>query len=393
MTGLLYLALHHMRFHWLRSLTLVLVLAVLVTIPLLAEVLTRAAETRMMARAQATPLIYGASGAPLELTLAAAYFRGDVARPVSMQDYDWLIGSRLADLAPIHLAGTARGHPVIGTDYDYFRLRGLTAAAGRLPAGLGEVAVGAQTAEALGLTTGDEIASDVQQVFNLSGAYPVGMRVSGILASTGTPDDRAIFTDLKTGWIVSGLGHGHEALTEQTSATLLLKDQDVPTANASLPTYQTIASDQLAAFHFHGDPDSFPISAVLVFPPDEKSSALLRGRVGELDSPVQILRTTEPIAGLMNNVLQVKSVLQGVMLAVSAAALLAIALVIWLSAQMRRREFEIARRLGAGPGLPTALVVTEILIMAAAALLIALAAVSLGTAFEDRMVEFWMRRN
>lgn len=392
MTSLFYLAVCHMRFHWLRSLTLVLVMAVLITIPLLAEVLTRAAETRMMARAEATPLIYGAAGAPLDLTLSAAYFRGDVDATISMEDYDWLIETRLADLAPIHLAGTARGLPIVGTDFDYFRLRGLMAAEGRLPVKVGEAAIGASAAGLLNLETGDEIASDVKQVFDLAGAYPVGMRISGILAPTGTPDDMALLTDLKTGWIVSGLGHGHEELTRQTNATLLLKGQDTLTANASLPTYETIAADRLGEFHFHGSPETFPISAVLAFPFDEKSSALLRGRVAGREAPVQMLRTTEPIAGLMHNVFQVKAVLQGVMFAVSAAALLAMALVVWLSAQMRRREFEIARRLGASAGLPAALVATELVILAGLAVLIGLAMVWTGTVFEDLLIDLWMRR-
>ena len=97
MSGVLYLALRHIAYHRLRSATLVLVVTTLMTIPLLAEVLSRAAETRMMARAQATPLVYGAAGAPLDLTLAAAYFRGDIETPISMQDYDWLLATRQAE--------------------------------------------------------------------------------------------------------------------------------------------------------------------------------------------------------------------------------------------------------------------------------------------------------
>ena len=171
MSGIGYLALRHILFHRLRSLTLVLVMATLITIPMLAEVLTRAAETRMMARAEATPMIYGATGAPLNLTLSVAYFRGDVDTLISMADYEWLLTTRQADLAPIHHAGTTSGFPIIGTDIDYFRLRGLTPIKGRLPVRICEAVLGADVAERLGVGVGDTFTSDVQQVFNLAGAY------------------------------------------------------------------------------------------------------------------------------------------------------------------------------------------------------------------------------
>ncbi len=391
MNGIAYLALRHVRYHWLRSLTLVAVMATLISIPLLAEVLSRAAETRMMARAEATPLVYGAAGAPLDLTLSAAYFRGNVEMPVSMKDYDWLIDSRMADLAPIHIAGTARGFPIVGTDIEYFRLRGLTAAEGRLPVAVGEVALGAEAARTLGVAVGDQITSDVEQVFDLAGAYPVGMVISGILAATDTADDRAILTDLKTGWIVYGLGHGHQELTRQTNSSLLLKTEsgEALTANASLPTFEAISADQLSEFHFHGAPETFPLSAVLVFPFDEKASALLCGRVEERKAPLQILRATDQIRGLMDNVLQVKAVLQGVMLAVGLAAGLAIALVIWLSVQMRQREFDISRRLGAGPGLPAALVSCELVMLLALALAISLSIVWSASRLKDQIALLW----
>lgn len=391
MSGIGYLALRHIMFHRLRSLTLVLVMATLITIPLLAEALTHAAETRMMARAEATPMIYGAAGAPLDLTLSAAYFRGDIDRMISMADYEWLLSTRQADLAPIHYAGTTNKFPIIGTDIDYFRLRGLTPIYGRLPVRIGEAVLGANVAKRLGIGVGDTFASDVQQVFNLAGAYPVGMIVSGVLAPTGTSDDHAVLTDLRTGWIVFGFGHGHEELTRQTNAALLLGagDEMGVTANASLPTYQTISADRLADFHFHGAPEAFPLSAVLVFPHDAKASALIRGRVADREAPVQILRASEQIQSLMDNVFQVKVVLQGVMLAVSIAALLALGLVVWLSVQMRRREFDLAERLGARLGLSALLVTTELGLLASIALAFSLSVIWGATQFETQLMQFW----
>ena len=136
----------------------------------------------------------------------------------------------------------------------------------------------------------------------------------------------------------------------------------------------------------------FPLSAVIAFPHDEKASALLRGRVSDREAPVQIVRASEQIRGLMDNVFQVKLVLQRVMLAVSVAALLAIALIVWLSVQMRSQEFAIAQRLGAGRTLPALLVGGELLILFATALLLSLLIVSGASLFEDRLGLFWFGR-
>ena len=49
-------------------------------------------------------------------------------------------------------------------------------------------------------------------MYDLSAEYPLKMRVTGILAPTGTPDDLAVFTDVKTAWVIDGIGHGHDDL-------------------------------------------------------------------------------------------------------------------------------------------------------------------------------------
>ena len=392
MTALVYLAWRHIAYRRITSLTLVLVMTTLMTIPMLAETLTRAAEARMMARAQETPLVIGAAGASLDLALSAAYFRDPVDADLTMEDYDWLLDTGLAELAPIHHAGRSRGLPIIGTEIDYFFLRNLAVAEGRLPVRIGEVVLGAGAAARLDAGEGDTVVSDVAQAFDLAGAYPVGLRVSGVLSPSGTPDDDAILTDLKTGWIVYGLGHGHEELTAQSDPSVRLRtaEDGTLTANASLRTREAISPDSLAEFHFHGAPETYPVSAVIALPPDRKASALLQGRVADRGGGHQIVRTGDEIRGLMDNVLRVAEILRGVLLAVSIAALLAMALVVWLTAQMRRREFEIARRLGARRALPFALVGMELGLLAAAAGALSLALLFAATRVGDGMAFIWM---
>ena len=390
MSGIFYLALRHIRYHALRSLTFVLVVATLITIPLLGRLLTHAAEVRMLSRAEATPLVYGAKGSALELVLAGAYFRGSLEVNATMADYRWLLSTKLAQLAPIHWAGSSATYPIIGTDIEYLSLRSLEVAEGRKPVRVGEVVLGAEVATALRLGVGDEILSDAEQAFDLAGAYPVGMTVSGILAHSNSPDDGAILTDLKTSWIVAGFGHGHEDLSTAVQSSILKQSEDLVTANASLPTHIQITSDNLDSFHLHGSDETQLLTAVLVFPDDVKAAALIQGRVADQRLSHQIIRPIQPIGGLLENVFAVKKVLDRVIVALSVAALFALGLILALSVQMRSREFDIAQRLGGRKGLPALLVLGELSLLCLAALAVSAALVGVVQSAGTEVINAWL---
>lgn len=111
---------------------------------------------------------------------------------------------------------------------------------------------------------------------------------------------------------------------------MLMRTSNNLTSNASLKTYIRITNDNIDSFHQHGTSAGLPLSAILLFPDDPKSAALIRGRVADLDSERQIQRPTEPIRGLLDNVFKIKDVQNRVVLAISAAALLALGLVVAL---------------------------------------------------------------
>ena len=83
---------------------------------------------------------------------------------------------------------------------------------------LGEAVLGAAAARGLGVVAGDSIISSPENVFDLAGVYPLKMKVVGILEPTFTADDSAVFVDIKTAWIIGGLGHGHQDLAEADAA-------------------------------------------------------------------------------------------------------------------------------------------------------------------------------
>ncbi len=363
-----YLAWAHIRFHAGRSALLVIVLCVLSTIPLMTERLAAIAKTQLLARANTTPLIYGPAGSQLEQALAALFFEGNVGQDLTMADFDAIADSGLALPLPLLTTHTAGRFPIVGTDLEYLTFRHLSLARGRMFARLGEAVIGARVAAALAVGPGENILSDANAIFELAGAYPLRMSVVGVLAATGGPDDRAVFTDLNTAWVVMGLGHGHQDLASTRDNSIILKRNGSNiVANAKLKEYIEITAENRDSFHFHGDQKQYPLSVIIVDPADRRSAAVLRGRIEDAGPGRQIFRPVAVIQALLDEVFRIKAVFQLLVGAVSGAALIALGTLIWLSLKLRRPEFEIAYRLGADRGAMARLVITELGILGLAA--------------------------
>jgi putative ABC transport system permease protein len=44
-----------------------------------------------------------------------------------------------------------------------------------------------------------------------------------VLERAHTPDDLAVFVDIKTAWVIEGIGHGHQDLSRETDGTLIMQ--------------------------------------------------------------------------------------------------------------------------------------------------------------------------
>lgn len=260
----------------------------------------------------------------------------------------------------MHSRFNARGAPIVGTSPDYFTFRQLAIAEGRQLGLLGECVLGAAVASRLQLGPGDSIVSSPETVFDIAGVYPLKMRVAGVLEPTGTADDEAVFVDVRTTWIIHGLGHGHQDLGDsEAGSAVLSRSDEVITANASLTQYAEITRDNVASFHFHGSTDEFPLTGIIVVPPDQKNTALLRGRYQD-DERLQLVVPGDVLDDLLETVFAVQSYVVLSLVILSLATLAVMTLVFLLSQQIRRGEFRTLRRVGASRGYVAVLIASEI---------------------------------
>jgi putative ABC transport system permease protein len=371
-TGPLYLAWRYLAYHRIKTGILVSSIALIVFLPVGLNVLVTQSAAELTARAEATPLLVGAKGSPLELVLNSLYFESDAPEVTTYAQVSRIREIGFASPIPLHVRFRARDHPIVGTTLEYLDFRRLRVAAGRRMAVLGECVVGARAARSLAVEPGDTVISSPETVFDLAGTYPLKLRVVGILAAAHTPDDLAIFVDVKTAWIIQGLGHGHRDLAApEADSQVLAREGDRITANASVVQYNEITPANIDSFHFHGDLASYPVTAVIAVPPDERSRVLLMGRYAAPDDSVQIVRPEGVMSDLLATILTVESYVVAAIGIVALATLATAALVFLLSLRLRRREIETVVKIGGSRGSVAALLVSEIVLVLAPGVLLA----------------------
>jgi putative ABC transport system permease protein len=363
MKDILYIAWQYIRFHRGKTAILVACITVIASLPLALEVLLTQSEQQLRERAISSPLIVGAKGSQLDLVMNALYFTDALPDTIRYGDADAVWDSELAVPVPVYVRFRARGYPVVGTTLDYFDFRQLSIAEGRSLAVMGECVLGSAVAERLGLAPGDSLVTSPENLFDIAGVYPLKMKVVGVLAASHSPDDEAVFTDIKTTWVIQGLGHGHQDLQAVADPTVILKNKDgVISANAKLRHYNEITEVNRESFHFHGNNGEFPISALLIHPHGAKSETLLRGRYLNHEK-LQVLKPQQVVDELLKTIFRIKQIVDAVILVVAVATLLAVALVFSLSWRLREQELRTMFLLGCSRSMASSLLVAELLIV------------------------------
>ena len=375
MTDALYLAFAYLRHNLVRSLVIVGAFVLILISPVVTRLVLNAAEAQLSARAQATPLMIGAKGSALDLIMNGLYFSADRPELITMADVDAVWDSGLAIAVPLYVRYTAGGQPVVGTTLDYFEARNLTAAQGRPFAVLGEAVLGATAARRLGLGPGDLLITDPENLFDLAGAYPLELKVVGVLGPTGSADDTAVFVDMNTAWVIDGLGHGHDDVV--AADAVVATDGGNLTAFAGLTEFTRITDDNIDSFHFHGSPDSYPVTSILAVPWDKRSETILRGRYIAPDRTRIAVVPGDVIQGLLSTIFRIGRILDAVFSVVGLAAVVAIGLALYLSMRLRKAETDTAFRLGCHRSMIARLLAAEVAVLSIAAAAFALLAVAI----------------
>lgn len=371
------LAVRYVLRHRLQSALLAGALGLVFALPLCLRVLIDHAQRELRARAISTPQIVGTRGSALDLMMTALYFKRENLTPLPVSAWTALRGDPNATSIPLHVRYHAQRAPIVGTSLDYFPLRGLHVASGKTLMRLGDCVVGARLAKQRGLRPGGHVVSSPEQAFDMAGVYPLKMRVTGILTPNGTPDDDAVFVDLKTAWLIEGRSHGHNDLAQDQAVVLAKEDHNI-VGNAAVFMFNEVTEANIDSFHFHGDMTTFPLSALLVLPRDAKSEALLAGKYAR-SAEQQLIRPQDEMEALLTQLVRLEGFAASALLVTATAALLVTALVFALSFRLRRREFQTLEDIGVSRLALSCVKVLEVVFVGLAAALTGLLLLSLSS--------------
>lgn len=357
----LYLAWRYIFHNKIKTIIMVTSVTLIIYLPLGLNILVDQSEQQLMERALSTPIIVGSKGSSLDLVINTLYFEPTDFDQLTMLSVDRIYETDFALPIPMFIKFKARGFPIVGTSIEYFEYRGLEIESGEQMALLGDCVIGSLVAQKLGLSPGDTIISSPENMLDIAGVYPLKMNIVGVLEESHSPDDKAIFTDLKTAWVIQGLGHGHEDLAKSEDKSVLLGvEDDNYIANAKLFQYNTISLENADKFHFHGEQSDFPITSIIAVPNSDKDEALLMGRYLSNDEGSQILKPNKVIEKLLASIFKIKGFLDSVFFVVAISTILLLGLVIMLSLRLRSSEIQTMYRIGSSKFKIAELLVFEI---------------------------------
>jgi putative ABC transport system permease protein len=382
-----YLAYRYIVFHRTRSVVLIFSIGLIIYLPNGLKKLIIESEARMIARAGSTPLVVGARSSSIDLVINALYFQQEKTETITMGTLEKVNRTGFGNGIPILSMFSARNFPIVGTDLDYFDFRGLKLQSGNLMSFVGDCVIGSDVAQQLSIGVGDSLISSPENFFDLAGVYPLKMNVVGVLKSSESPDDKAIFVDIKTNWVIMGLGHGHEDLTKVFDPSVVLqRDSSEIRAGAKLYMYNTITGENMDSFHFHGDMAKYPLSSLIFIPNDHKSGTLFRGRFASGDFEEQVIVPIEVVENLLQSIFRIRKVFDTVFVLVGIAMLLILSLIVTLSIRLRKNEIFTMFTIGSGRMKVFEIITFELCILAVGSLLLAFGLYSLTGIFVDAFI-------
>lgn len=382
-----YLAYKYISFHRVRSAVLVVSIGIIIYLPIGLKKLISESEAQMLERAKSTPLVVGAKGSSTDLVINALYFQQEKTDHITMEAVETVNNTGFGYAIPIFSMFSARNFPIVGTDPDYFNFRNMSIASGRWMSFVGECVIGSAVASQLDIGVGDSLVSSPENFFDLAGIYPLKMNVVGVLEQSDSPDDQAVFVDVKTNWVIMGLGHGHEDLSENYDPSIVLdRDSNSVKAGAKLYLYNTISGENMDSFHFHGDVNSYPLSSMIFVPSDHKSETIFRGRFESGEFAEQVIVPEEVVNHLLQSIFRIKQIFNTVFVLVGLATVLILALIVALSIRLRKDEIYTMFTIGSSRLKVIEIIIFEVVILTSSSAIFAVMLYSLTGLFVDDFI-------
>ncbi len=294
-----------LRNRWPTALLAILAIVMSVALILTVEKIRRDARSSFTQTVSGTDLIVGARSGAVQLLLYSVFRIGNATNNISWESVQDIAQRPAVDwMVPLSLGDSHRGYRVVGTDngfFEHFRYgndRSLVLAEGRQFDDVFDTVIGSEVAEQLGYTLG-------QSIVVAHGTGNVGLvehdqqpfRVSGILARTGTPVDRAVHVSLEgieamhVDW-QSGAKVRGEGTSADVIRTMDLKPTAVTALLVGLKSRGMVFREQRAINTYREE----PLLAIL------PGVALqeLWGLVGVAESALFIVSVSVVVCGLIN---------------------------------------------------------------------------------------------
>ncbi|WP_414829447.1 ABC transporter permease [Alteromonas sp. H39] len=354
-------------------------------------------------------IIVGAPTGQLNLLLYSVFRLGNPTNGVDWEDVAWLKTHPQVDwVVPLSLGDAHKGFRVVGTTNAYFEhfkygdKQALSFAAGEQFLADTSAVIGAEVAAELGYKVSDNIVvshglGDVS--FQHHDAHP--FTITGILAPTGTPADKAVYVTL----------HGIESVHASPSPRQSLRRTAISKPTSDKVSEQTdVSASQANQHHDHDHHDEHEdtdaqqshneehsadehsnAKTMLSQAPPESVSALLLGlksRVAALQLQHQINNydraallailpgvALKELWGLMGNV---EKLLLGISVLILLSSLIGLVTLLLATMRERRQEIAVLRAIGAGPATILWLVQAEALLISLVGCVLSIILVSLG---------------
>lgn len=301
-----------------------------------------------------TDLIVGAPSGQLNLLLYSIFRVGTPTNNIQYDSYELLKSNRMVKWAiPISLGDSHKGFRVLGTSESYFEHfrygghRQLSLASGKPFGSLFEAVIGADVAEQLQYSVGDEIviAHGIGST-SFTNHDQAPFTITGILARTGTPVDKTVHISLEA----------IEAIHLPPRQLLQLVDDPdaVPLTPKTVTSVLLGLNSKLATFRLQREINNYP---------NDRLMAVLPGvAIAELWS----------LVGTVENVLRIIAAL------VLISALFGLSTMLLASMNERKGEIAVLRIVGAGPKTIMLLVLLEAVLLTLLALITAAILLTVG---------------